>query len=142
MHGIDSAVAAGIVAACPEKKLELLCALGESGKARVSEYARQLEIEIYELESRHTFDLDIEAEVSGESGRVCISDRHTNVVLVEQNGENVTDRYRSDADVYTVEGTEKYAKDLLNVEDIIKYAESVPLETVEPKPPCKSLSCR
>ena len=135
MHGIASAVAAGIVAACPERKLEVLGALSDAQRARIKEYLEILKIDIYELNSAHTFDLDIECSQEGESARVCISDRHTGVVLVERNGEDVTQTITNqplatECDTLNV----SYASDraLLNVQDIVTFAETVSLERLRP----------
>lgn len=130
MHGITSAVAAGLVAACPERKLEVLVSLDKSQTEAVAKYAERLDIEIYELVSDHTFDLDIECNENGESARVCIADRHTGVVLVERNGQDVTREYTvvgetGDTNTHT-------DRSLLNVEDIVTYAETVPLDELRP----------
>lgn len=127
MHGIASAVAAGIVAACPEKKLEVLVALGAEQRETVAEYLNRLDVEIYELVSDRTFDLDIECRENGESARVCIADRHTGVVLVEKNGCDVTDEY---AGGEAGKSPDRADRTLLNVEDIVTYAGTVPLDDV------------
>ncbi|MBR7147058.1 MAG: serine dehydratase subunit alpha family protein [Oscillospiraceae bacterium] len=129
MRGIAAAVAAGTVAACPERKLEVLCSLKKEDIPEISAYIENTPIEIYELDTDNQFELLMEAELEGSHGRVHLVNRHTNIELVEKNGENLTSRYRlNESD------TPSYAADrgLLNVHDIIEFAETVDLAELEP----------
>ncbi|MBQ8387849.1 MAG: serine dehydratase subunit alpha family protein [Clostridia bacterium] len=129
MRGIAAAVAAGTVAACPERKLEVLCSLKKEDIPEISAYIENTPIEIYELDTDNQFELLMEAELEGSHGRVHLVNRHTNIELVEKNGEDLTSRYRlNESD------TPSYAADrgLLNVHDIIEFAETVDLAELEP----------
>ena len=93
MRGIAASVAAGIISGAPEKKLEVLCALTPDDKKRISEYIERTPIEISELETDEPFELDVFGEFEGHVASLHITGRHTNLVSVKRDGEDITDRY-------------------------------------------------
>ena len=133
MHGIEAAVAAGIVAGCPDRKLEVLCALKPADAERIRDFLHTTTPAVSELDTKHPFELVMtgEAAVNGQvtTARVHLMDRHTNVVSVECNGEDLTDRYLWGESMTPVEPADR---SLLNVQDIITYAEEVDLDEVKP----------
>ena len=133
MHGIEAAVAAGIVAGCPDRKLEVLCALKPADTDRIREFLATTTPTISELETKHPFELVMtgDAAVAGKHHTVTVHliDRHTNVVSVERDGEDLTDRYRYGE---SMTHTQPADRSLLNVQDIITYAEEVDLTEVRP----------
>ena len=133
MHGIEAAVAAGIVAGCPDRKLEVLCALKPADADRIRAFLSATTLAVSELETRHPFELVMigEATVDGRTVIVTVHliDRHTNVVSVARNGEDLTDRYLYGESMIH---TQPADRTLLNVQDIITYAEEVDLEEIRP----------
>ena len=133
MHGIEAAVAAGIVAGCPDRKLEVLCALKPADADRIRDFLAATTPAVSELETKHPFELVMtgEATVEGQAVTVTVHlmDRHTNVVSVDRNGEDLTDRYLYGESLVH---TEPADRSLLNVQDIITYAEEVDLDEVKP----------
>ena len=77
MHGIPAAVAAGIIAACPEKKLEVLSALDDAARAEMIEFLQTKEIMLNELETPNPFELHMTGEANGHSASVHLAHRHT-----------------------------------------------------------------
>ncbi len=129
MRGIGAAIAAGVIAGCPEKKLEVLCALKADDVAKIKDFLENTAIEIYELESDVPFEIDLNGEKDGHSVRVHLVNRHTNITEVLCDGNDLTDRYRlneSDAVEYASD------RELLNVKDIITFAEETPLDELSP----------
>ncbi len=135
MHGIEAAVAAGIIAGCPDRRLEVLCALDASDADRIRTYMATVPQTVTELVTRHPFELDMVGNYTDGEGdiheaRVHIVDRHTGVVEVTCDGADLTDRYRPEifpdgcADATVPETTDRT---LLNVKDIITYADEVDL---------------
>ncbi|MCI7813145.1 MAG: L-serine ammonia-lyase, iron-sulfur-dependent, subunit alpha [Lachnospiraceae bacterium] len=125
MHGIESAAAAGVIAAQPEKRLEILSVLGESDVARILDFLAQCEITVEEIDTGHIFEIDLTAYVGEDMARVRILDRHTNVVLIEKNGETLQEMG---------EQQEKEAgadRSLLNVRDIVTFAQEVKIKDIE-----------
>ena len=93
MHGIEAAVAAGIISGRFDRKLELLSVLGEDERITLRSYLKRTPIRVSELKSGCTFDLLIVGKNDENSARVQISGYHTNIVMVERNGENILERY-------------------------------------------------
>ena len=133
MHGIEAAVAAGIVAGCPDRKLEVLCALKPADADRIKAFLSATTPAVSELETKHPFELVMtgEATVNGQALTVTVHlmDRHTNVVSVTRNDDDLTDRYLYGESLVHTESADR---SLLNVQDIITYAEEVELDEVRP----------
>ena len=126
MHGLKSAICAGIIANAPDKKLEVLCALESKDVPKIKEYYDSVEIEIYEIETDEAFEVDLEAE----GAHVHFAKRHTNITLAQCNGINLTEKY-SGGQGDTVIG-ESVDRSSLNVEGIIEFADTVDIERVRP----------
>ncbi|MBQ7906656.1 MAG: serine dehydratase subunit alpha family protein [Clostridia bacterium] len=124
MHGIGSAICAGVIAKAPEKKLQVLCALNDSNRHLIKEYQYSVELEIYELESEHTFEILIEGWLKNKKVATRVAKRHTNVVYVTLNDKDITPKYHVKSDDVEKEGTDR---SLLNVKDIIEFADTVDL---------------
>ncbi len=131
MHGIDSAVAAGIVSGRYDLKLELLSALSEKDAELIKNYKEQNQIIIEELESPCNFDLFIKAISGNDKVKVRISDYHTNVVSVTYNDEDITEHYRNEK-AEMGKSLKKADRSLLNVKDIVEFADTVDLERIRP----------
>ena len=129
MRGIGAAVAAGLVAGCPERKLEVLCALRSDDAEAIRVLLDQLPIEIYEIDSDSPFEIDLHGRTNAHEVRVHLVNRHTNITDVIRDSEDLTPRYRLNE-----AATETYAADraLLNVKDIVTFADEVPLDDIAP----------
>ena len=129
MRGIGAAVAAGLVAGCPERKLEVLCALRADDAEAIRVLLDQLPIEIYEIDSDSPFEIDLHGRTNAHEVRVHLVNRHTNITDVIRDSEDLTPRYRLNE-----AATETYAADraLLNVKDIVTFADEVPLDDIAP----------
>ncbi len=130
MHGIPAAIAAGLVAGCPQRELEVLSVLSEESIAEIKAVLRQCEIEIREADSGHIFDIQLTGTADGQEAKVRILDGHTSVVQMEKNhmpariegiGRNVSAGETAGAD-----------RTQLTVERIVEFAREVNLEDVEP----------
>ena len=131
MHGIESAVAAGVISGRYDLKLELLSTLNESDVDAIKEYKSNNEIVLEELESPCNFDLFIKALRGNDKVKVRISDYHTNVVHVSKNDEDITDHYRNEQ-VESGKSLKKADRTLLNVKDIVEFADTVDLTRIKP----------
>ncbi len=137
MHGIEAAVAAGIIAGCPDRKLEVLCALKPADVPQIRAFLKRTPPTVCELETKHPFELVMTGgtTVDGKiyTARVHLMDRHTNVVSVNHTAdgvlEDLTDRYVYGEDR---EHTEAADRSLLNVEDIVAFAEEADLDELKP----------
>lgn len=131
MHGIESAVAAGIISGRYDLKLELLSALSEKDVDAIKDYKLNNDIVLEELESPCNFDLFIKALRGEDKVKVRISDYHTNVVLVSKNDEDITDHYRNEREE-SGKSLKKADRSLLNVKDIVEFADTVELSRIKP----------
>ena len=129
LHGIEAAVSAGIIAAAPEKKLEVLSVLTAEKQKEVAAYRKQCQFTVTEMDTIHPFDLRLTG-VSGENEAVVrIQKNHTNVIFVQSNGADIT------VDFLTAQEKEediRTDRSVLNVQDIVTFAETVPLDEIRP----------
>ena len=133
MHGIESAVAAGVIANAYERKLEVLGALKEEDIERIAAYKKTCPMEIYELNSRCSFDLKLTGKKGSAVAVVRITENHTNVIEAALNGVSVIDRYIGErADETGAEMGKEARENLLNVRDIVKFAEETKLDELRP----------
>ncbi|MGM9631460.1 MAG: serine dehydratase subunit alpha family protein [Eubacteriales bacterium] len=131
MHGIESAVSAGVVSGRYDLRLELLSALTYGDIPAVEDYKNNTEIILEELDSACNFDLFIEARAEGHTARVRISDYHTNVVLVERDDADLTSKYRNE-EMEIGKGLKSTDRSLLNVRNIVEFAETANLSRIKP----------
>ncbi len=129
-HGIDSAIAAGVIARRPDKRLEVLCVLDESAPEKIDEYLSRTSITISQLSSSCTFDLAISARLGESRATVRISGAHTNVTEVTLDGVDITSRYSSVPD--TSDNNVSTDHSLLTVEQIVEYAKNAQLDSLRP----------
>ncbi len=129
LHGIEAAIAAGIVAGCPEKELEVLTALKSEDHQRISDYLAGCAFTVKEMESEHTFDLELLGRTAGHVATVRIAKHHTNVVLVTLDGNDRTAEY-----FRSIQEEEQRQTDrsVLNVQDIVTFADETPLDALKP----------
>lgn len=131
MHGIESAVAAGIISGRYDLKLELLAALKSDDVPKIEEYKNICQIELEELESPCNFDLYIEAWCGDRKSSVRISDYHTNVVGVTLGEDDITERYRNEKEEMG-QSLKSADRTLLNVKDIVEFASTSDIERIKP----------
>ena len=134
LHGIAAAIAAGVIANAPEKKLQVLAGLSEPEHARIRAYLEKTPIEIHEYDSPYPFDLLLSGGVGKDNASVRISHRHTNVVQLERNGVNILPDYFKgamlDCAAHPREDNEGERTDrsLLSVKEIVEFADTVSLD--------------
>ena len=125
MKGIRAAVAAGVVAGRPEKRLEVISQVSDEERAAIQAYTEQADMEICYLDSGRVFDIIIEAVAGEDTAKVRIANNHTNIVLEEHNGEKLLET--------VVEGDQEEGltdRSLLNMEDIWDFAMTCEIEDV------------
>lgn len=124
--GIRPAVAAGMVAGDPARDLQVIADLPAEKLSELDDFLSRVEMEILCSDSPCKLDIDIAATAPEHSARVRITNHHTNVVYLEKDGQVL----RS---LPVVDAAEEHMTDksCLNVEDIIRFADTVPIEQVE-----------
>lgn len=92
LKGIPAAVSAGVTLGNPDKKLEVLSDIKESEIPKISEFLNSAEIEVIHLKSSFNFDIILTAYKGEDYAKVRITNAHTNITLIEKNGEKLLER--------------------------------------------------
>ncbi|WP_309245374.1 L-cysteine desulfidase family protein [Clostridium estertheticum] len=126
LKGIAAATAAGIIAGNPEKKLEVISDVSNEDKEKIKEYLSTFPIEVKLIDTPFIFDIQITVFYKETYVKVRIVNYHTNIILIEKNGEIL---YHKEATSSNEEGLS--GKDLLSVKDIVDFADSVDIKDIE-----------
>lgn len=129
-HGIEAAIAAGIVSCRPDKRLEVLTVLTENDASKIDRLLSECTIKINKLNTGCSFELELCGRFDDDVATVKISGAHTNVTEVNLNGVDMTEEYVERTIVE--ESGDEPDFSLLNVMDIVEYADSVELDTLRP----------
>lgn len=127
MHGLEAAASAGIAAGDADRELEVLAGVTEEEIPAIQEYLESHEINVQRADTDRVFEIDLRVYKGENSARVLICDRHTNVVRIEKNGKPVFEKECGE----DAEGQKKTDRSVLNIEDIIEFAETADLNDVE-----------
>ena len=124
--GIRPAIAAGMIAGDPTKGLQVIAEVPQEKQAEIEEFLKTTEIDILCGESPCRLDIDLRAWGGEHSARARVTNHHTNLVYLERDGEIL-------CEFPVVDAAEEHMTDkaCLNVEDILRFADTVPLEKVE-----------
>ncbi len=125
LRGIEAATAAGIVAGKAEMKLEVISDVSEEKKKAIKEYINYCPIEVQLADTPFIFDIHMKLFYKDSFVKVRIANYHTNIVLIEKNGKIL---YQKEVNASKEEGL--CDKKLLNVEDIIDFANSVEINDI------------
>ena len=125
LKGIPAAAAAGIIAGKPEKELEVIAEVSQEQIEEMKDFLQNADISVEYVDNGITFDI-IVTETKGESSAtVRIANYHTNIVLIEKNGQVLFEE--------KVEGEKEEGltdRSLLNMKDILDFAETVDIDDV------------
>ena len=126
LKGIPAAAVAGIITGKPEKELEVIAEVTAEEIARMKEYLENVEIKIEHIDNGLTFEIIVTLYKGKEYAKVRIANYHTNIVLIEKNGEVLKE---VPVDDESEEGLTD--RSLLNMKDIFDFAETVEIEDVK-----------
>lgn len=124
LKGIEAAAAAGVVAGDAGRALEVISRVSPDQKEQIREMVSRNMCSVSLLESGRVLDLIITLRSGDLWARVRIADRHTNVVLVEKNGSVLLEKPAE------APGELSPEKRLLNIRDIVEFAQTVDLDDV------------
>lgn len=126
LRGMSAAVASGIIAGDPDRKLEVIADVCEEKKCQIENFLKETEFEEDFLDDGHVFDLIITLHSGEHATRVRIQDTHTNIILVEKDGKEL---FHKDSARKT--DTRRTDRSLLNMEAIYDFANSVAIADIE-----------
>ena len=126
LKGINAAAAAGIVAGDPDKQLEVIATVSQEQIRQMKQFMEEVPIQVVHMEDGCTFDI-IVTVFSGKSyAKVRIANFHTNIVLIEKNGEVLKSEAVSDD---SEEGLTD--RTLLDMEHIWDFAMTADIDDVK-----------
>lgn len=125
--GIRPAIAAGLIAGDAGRDLQVIADITEEQLAQLDAYLSTTQIDVACGESPCKLDIDLTGTAGEHTARVRITNHHTNIVRMERDGEVL-------CDLPIVDSAEDHMTDksCLSVENIIRFADTVPLAEVEP----------
>lgn len=126
MKGIAAAATAGIVAGNPDQELEVIANVTPEQITQMQTFLEQTAIEVEHIDNGLTFDIVITLYRGENYAKVRIANFHTNIVLIEKNGEILKEE--------KVEGeseTNLTDRSLLNMEDIWDFITTVDTADIE-----------
>lgn len=115
--GIETAIAAGIVAGDPKAKLQVIGSVPAEKHEAIGRYKQNTPIKIVCPETPHLLDITLTGKHGNDSATVRIVDAHTNVVLKKKN-----DTVLFEKEVKPVVTDGETQADFLNVKDIVEFA--------------------
>ena len=126
MKGIPAAAVAGIVAGDASKELEVIAQVSKEKIAEMRTFMAATPISVEHVANGLTFEIIVTLYKGEDYAKVRIVNYHTNIVLIEKNGEVLME--------VKVDGegeTGLTDRSLLNIEDIYDFAETVDIQDVK-----------
>ena len=128
LKGIEAAAVAGIVAGRAEKILEVISEVTDEEKKSMREYLALHEVKVVPAQGDVVFDIIITLEAQEDCVRLRIADYHTNIVLIERNGEVLLSSGKVSENAEMKGLTDRSC---LSVEAAIDFADTCRLQDVE-----------
>ena len=125
--GLQTAVSAGICCGRADCGLQVLSEVDEAALAGLDAFLLSAEITVRESNACCPFDIQVTVRAGADEAYVRIIGTHTTVVTVRRNERLLIDRPFTDEVVQAAEN-----RKLLNIRDIVEFANTVPLEQVRP----------
>lgn len=126
LKGIPAAAAAGIVAGRAEKELEVIAEVPKEKIVAMKEFLETADIKVVHVDNGITFDIIVTVYKDDSYAKVRIANYHTNIVLIEKNGEIL---FEQEVEGESEEGLTD--RTLLNMKDIWDFANTVDVEDVK-----------
>lgn len=125
LRGIQAAAAAGVCAGDASRQLEVISQVSEEQKADIRTFLDQVKIEVRLADSPLVFDISVTLCAGEHWSKVRIANHHTNIVLVETDGELLVDRpVEEDSEDGLTD------RSVMRVEDILDFADTVELDDI------------
>ena len=126
MKGIPAAAAAGIVAGDPGKELEVIAQVTKEQIAQMRAFLETVPITVEHIDNGLTFEIVVTVFKGESYAKVRIVNYHTNIVLIEKNGEVLM---RVEVNGEGESGLTD--RSVLNLADILDFAETLNVEDVK-----------
>ena len=131
LHGVEAAVAAGIVMGDPALELEVLSHVSSERQADIRVFMENVPISVSQSTSNELFEIDITVASHADTAEVIIRGFHTNVVLIKKNNDIVSEQKPQMANYCQArEPSDKALLEHLTVAGIVSFADSVDIEEI------------
>jgi len=124
--GINTAVAAGIVAGNADKELEVVSEITEEQIGQIAEFMKKVPIEVSASDSGWLLDIMVRVYAGEHTAMARIAGAHTNVITIEKDGQLLKNVEYAQGDVES--GTDR---SLLSMARIVEFANEVRIEDVK-----------
>ena len=125
--GLEAAVAAGIICGRPELELDVLSQTFPEDLQQLDAFLAGNRVQVRPSQAECPFDIQVKLTAGQDNAYVRIIGSHSNVVQVQKNGQPLVDHPFSTQGVSADENHR-----LLNVKDIVTFADTVDLDEVRP----------
>ena len=125
--GLEAAVAAGIICGRPELELDVLSQTSPEDLQQLDAFLAGNRAQVRPSQAECPFDIQVKLTAGQDNAYVRIIGSHSNVVQVQKNGQPLVDHPFSTQGVSADENHR-----LLNVKDIVTFADTVDLDEVRP----------
>ena len=125
LHGMAAAVCAGIIAGDADRELQVISAVLPEAHGKIKAYMDTVDLDIQPAYSELVFDIDLFVYSGGDHVRLRIANHHTNVVLIQKNGDILLE-------LPVTESSEDHLTDksCLTIEKIVEFADCVDVEDI------------
>ena len=124
LKGITAAIAAGVAVGNADKQLEVLADVKQEDIPKIAEFMNSCQMTVMKSQSDKLLDIDLHLYAGSDSVRLRITDLHTNIVLIEKNGNVLFEASSAASDGGETD------RSVLNVQDIVDFAETVDIDDV------------
>lgn len=125
LKGIEAAVAAGVVAGDADQELQVISSVPAERHPEIAAYLERTPIRVSCAHTPHILDIALTGSAGEATAYVRIADRHNNLVEIRKNGQVLLQKPLSDDT-----DSARTDRSVLNLHDILCYAQEVPLEKV------------
>ena len=125
LHGMAAAICAGIVAGDADRELQVISSVPKEKHAEIKAYMDGVDLDIQPAYSDLVFDIDLFVYAKDNCVRLRIANHHTNIVLIERNGEILLE-------LPVTESSEDHLTDktCLTIERIVEFADCLDVEDI------------
>ncbi len=125
--GIPAAAVAGIIAGDASRKLECIASVPHEKTVEMREYLKNTPVTVAHIDNGLTFDIIVTVFKGEHYAKVRIVNYHTNIVLIEKDGQVLLE-----VDVAGEGESGLTDRSILNVADIVDFANTLDVEDVKP----------
>lgn len=125
LKGISAAVAAGAIAGVAARELEVIAEVSDEQIEAIKSFLKETDIEVNCIENGLNFDIVVDMYKGSSRATVRIANYHTNIVLIERDGEVLLE-----AKVYDESEEGLTDRSFMNMKDICEFVDMVDISDV------------